>query len=87
MPDSLLGRKLRGPMADWDLTNLLLRRMDAHLAGANYQRSGGKGQKPRPIDLPDSKGRGGNPAAAKPSGAEMAQRLRNMGMIPPGASE
>lgn len=74
-------------MADWDLTNLQLRRIDLLLAGANWQRSGGKGQKPKPIDLPDGKGRGSRPAASKPPGDDIAARLKNLGLIPAGTSE
>lgn len=80
-------RKLRGPMADWDLHALLLRRLDLLLSGANWQRGGGKGQRPKPIQLPDEKGRGNQPAQGAPSGDEIAQRLRNLGLIPAGTSE
>ena len=80
-------RKVRGPMAAWGLPELLLRRIDLRLAGANWQRAGGKGQRPKPIDLPVDKGRGGRPAATKPSGGDIAQRLRNLGLIPPGSSD
>lgn len=83
----MLARKLRGPMADWDLHALLLRRLDLLLAGANWQRGGGKGSRPKPIDLPDSKGRGNRPATSKPSGDNIAQRLRNLGLIPASASD
>jgi hypothetical protein len=73
-------------MAVWGLSELLLRRIDMHLAGANWQRGGGKsGNKPKPIDLPDSAGRGSRPSP-KPSGADIAQRLRNLGHIPPSAT-
>ncbi len=78
------------PMAEWDrvrTTNLLLRRLDVHLAGANWQRGGGKGQRPKPIELPDAKGRGATPARTKPAGADIAQRLQNLGLIPPGQPE
>ena len=80
-PESALVRKLRGPMADWDLHALLLRRLDLHLAGANWQRSGGKGQRPKALDLPDGKTPRQKP---RPSGVDVAQRLRNLGLIPPG---
>lgn len=69
-------------MADWGLTELLLRRVDLHLAGANWQRSGGKGQKPKPVDVSDGKGQGERPATPKPSGADTARMLRNLGLIP-----
>ncbi len=78
-------RKLKGPMAEWGLDALLLRNISHQLAGANWQRSGGKGQKPKPIELPDGKGRGSKPAS-KAAGAEIAQRLKNLGLIPPGAT-
>ncbi len=81
-PESALQRKLRGPMAEWGVTELLLRRIDHQLAGANWQRGGGKGSKPKPLDLPD-KGRR-RPPSSKPVGADVAQRLRNLGLIPPG---
>lgn len=69
-------------MADWDLHALLLRQVDLRLAGANWQRGGGKGQRPTPIELPDGKARGGKATAAKSSGAEIARRLQNLGQIP-----
>lgn len=70
-------------MAEWDLTNLLLRRLDLTLSGANWQRGGGKGSRPKPIELgSDAKGRGKRPAGTKPSGADVAQRLKNLGLIP-----
>lgn len=86
-PESALVRKLRGPMAVWGLEPLLLRQIAHLLAGANWQRSGGKGQKPTPVDLPDRKGRGGTPSPSKPSGADVAQRLQNLGLIPAGTSD
>lgn len=67
-------------MADWSLEALLLRRLDLHLQGANWQRGGGKGPKPKPLDLPDRKKK----RPAKTVGADVAQRLRNLGLIPPG---
>lgn len=69
-------------MAGWGVTELLLRQIDLRLAGANWQRSGGKGQKPKPIPLPD-----GKTGQRKPDGAEVAQRLRNLGLIPAGAGQ
>jgi hypothetical protein len=87
VPESALHRKLRGPMADWDLHALLLRRLDLLLSGANWQRSGGKGNKPKAIELPDGRGRGSRPARSKPSGEDIATRMRNLGLIPPGTTE
>jgi hypothetical protein len=74
-----LQRKLAGPMAPWDMNALLLRQILHTLQGANWQRGGGKGQKPKPIDLPDSK----KQARSRSTGAETAQRLKNLGMLPP----
>ncbi len=74
-------------MAPWGLQELLLRRIDLTLQGANWQRAGGKGQKPKPIELPDNKGRGSKPATSKPSGEDIAARLRNLGLIPAGTTE
>ena len=68
-------------MADWSHEALLLRRLDLHLQGANWQRGGGKGQKPKPLELPDKRRR---TASSKPVGAHVAQRLQNLGLIPPG---
>jgi hypothetical protein len=65
-------------MADWTIEALLQRQMLFALHGANWQRSGGKGPKPKPVDLPDQKQR----PAAKPDGSDIAQRLRNLGLIP-----
>lgn len=78
-------RKLRGPLADWDVQALLLRQIELDVRGLQWQNSGGKGSKPKPIPLPDEKGRGDRPPRAKPSGADVAQRLMNLGMIPAGA--
>ncbi len=77
-------RKVQGPMAAWGVTELLLRRIDHQLAAGNWQRGGGKGQKPKPLDLPDRKR---SAPSAKPVGADIAQRLRNLGLIPPGSSD
>lgn len=64
---------------DWSVTDMLLRQIDLRLAGANWQRGGGKGQKPKPIDLPKQ-----SAPKSKPVGDDIAQRLRNLGLIPPG---
>lgn len=68
-------------MASWDLTAQLLRQIDLRLAGANWQRGGGKGQKPKPIPLPDQKGRADEPL----SGDDIARRLKSLGLFPAGA--
>jgi hypothetical protein len=69
-------------MTQWDMQSLLLRQILLTLQGANWQRSGGKGQRPKPIPLPDDKGNSGQPAKAKSSGADIARRLQNLGQIP-----
>ncbi len=80
-------RKLRGPMAAWGLPELLLRRIDLGIQGGNWQRAGGKGQRPKPVPLPDDKARTGKPAAPKPSGDDIARKLRNLGLIPAGTPD
>jgi hypothetical protein len=70
-------------MSAWTPEALLLRRIDLHLAGANWQRSGGKGQRPKPIDLPSERR---TRQSAKPSGDDIGQRLRNLGLIPAGTT-
>jgi hypothetical protein len=85
--DSLLHKKLRGPMAHWSLEALIQRQTLLAIQGGNWQRGGGKGQKPKPIPLPDDKGRGNKPAPIKASGADIAQRLANLGLIPAGAAD
>lgn len=72
---------MRGPMADWDLPALLLRLIEFNTRARLWQESGGKGQKPKPLVLPDDKARTSRPASSR-SGEETAQRLRNLGMIP-----
>ncbi|MFF0378748.1 hypothetical protein [Actinoplanes missouriensis] len=67
-------------MGAWGVTEFLLRRIDHQLAGANWQRSGGKGAKPKPVELPQQQ----RTPKQKPVGADVAQRLRNLGLIPPG---
>jgi hypothetical protein len=78
-----LDRTRRGPMAAWGVSEMLLRQIDLRLAGANWQRSGGKGTKPKPVDLPDKKRR---LPSSKAASADVAQRLMNLGLIPPGSS-
>jgi hypothetical protein len=72
-------------MAAWGVPELLLRQIDLRLAGANWQRSGGKGQKPKPVPLPDDRSRGDRPAPAR-STPDVGERLRNLGLIPAGTT-
>lgn len=75
-------RKLRGDAADWTLTEVLLARLDFRLAGANWQRSGGRGGKPQPLEVPGSKADGKPQKSRAERGEDAAQRLRNLGLIP-----
>lgn len=84
---SRLVRKLRGPMAEWGTQEFLLRNIEFHLAGANWQRGGGKKlTRPKLIPLPDGKGRGGQPSSTR-VGGDLEKRLRSAGLIPPGSSD
>ncbi|WP_431728575.1 hypothetical protein [Verrucosispora sp. TAA-831] len=72
-----------GPTADLAVSDYLLRRIELRLAGANWQRGGGKGKRPEPVPLPGEQPKG----ASRPQpvdGDDVAQRLRNLGLIPPG---
>jgi hypothetical protein len=73
-------RTQRGPMADWTLEALLLRNVEFGIRGLQWQNAG-KGQKPKPIELPDDKARTSEPAGHRSEPPEI-QRLRNLGMIP-----
>ncbi len=63
-------------MAAWSTEALLLRQVLYAIQGGNWQRGGGKGKKPKPVDLPDGNG------AQKASGADIARGLQNLGQIP-----
>jgi len=54
-PDSAFGRELAGDAAGVTLADQILARVELHLAGANWQRGGGKGMKPKPIELPNAR--------------------------------
>jgi hypothetical protein len=70
-----------GDSVDWSVGDYLLARI-AHLAaGANWQRSGGKGPKPKPIKVPDGRKRRSTKSRAE-RGADTARRLRNLGLLP-----
>lgn len=65
------------------MADYLLRRIEHRLAGANWQRSGGKGKRPEPVALPgDKKASGGQSRADR--NAATVERLRNLGLIPGG---
>ncbi len=70
-------RGIRGPMADWDVTALLLRNIEFGIRGLQWQNAG-KGQRPSPIPLPD----GDRPGPARPAGVDVAHRLAALGLIP-----
>lgn len=65
---------LHGDAARWGVTEHLLATTIDVLAGANWQRSGGKGPKPKPIPRPD-------PRAEKRK-REYVARLRRLNLIP-----
>jgi hypothetical protein len=75
-PESALKRKLRGPSADWDITAQLLRLIEFDLRGANWQRSGGKGQRPELLPMP-----GDETGQRRQPGPDVMQRLRNLGLL------
>lgn len=62
---------------------MLLRRIELRQAQLVWQNGGGKGDRPKPIPLPDDKMRTGKPAG-RIEGAEAAQRLKNLGLFPAG---
>ncbi len=77
--ESALIRKLRGPLADWDVHAYLLRLIEYNVRAANWQRAGKKGApKPKPLELP------GEAAAKKTADADSEQKLRNLGLVPVG---
>ncbi|MFY1595495.1 hypothetical protein [Micromonospora sp. WMMD737] len=75
-----------GPAADVSIDTYLLRRIELRLAGANWQRGGGKGKRPEPVPLPGEKPISA-PKAQAPNGDDVAQRLRNLGLIPAAAGQ
>ncbi|WP_157239519.1 hypothetical protein [Catenuloplanes japonicus] len=44
----------------------------------NWQRGGGKGRRPKPIEIPDGKPK----KSAAQRGEDLARRMRNLGLIP-----
>lgn len=52
---SALARSMSGAEAQWGVTEYLLAQVVDALNGANWQRGGGKGQKPKPTPRPGAK--------------------------------
>lgn len=75
--DSALARDLLGPRAAWRVDTVLLARIAYLLDGANWQRSGGTGMRPRPLRPPEPR-----PRHRRREGADAARRLRNLGLLP-----
>lgn len=71
--DSALGIALHGDAARWGVGEHLLAMAVDVLVGANWQRGGGKGQKPKPIPRPDPR--------AERRKRDYVQRLQRMGLI------
>lgn len=53
-PSSATLREIHGPMVAWGVTDYLLANVVDQLAGANWQRGGGKGRRPKPLPRPKS---------------------------------
>jgi len=74
MPDgSALALDMHGESATWGVTDHLLATVIDLLNGANWQRGGGKGQKPAPFTRPKPKG---DPSRIDPK--VLADRLRKL---------
>jgi len=70
-----------GPAADVSIDTYLLRRVELRAAQLVWQNGGGKGKRPEPVPLPGEK----PSKSAKTqqfSGGDVAQRLRNLRLIP-----
>lgn len=52
--DTAYGRSAAGTAAGWGIGEYLLAIVADRLAGANWQRGGGKGSRPRPLPRPTS---------------------------------
>jgi hypothetical protein len=65
---------LHGDAAHWGVSEHLLATTIDVLQGANWQRSGGKGLKPKPIPRPDPR--------AEKRRRDYVARLRRLGLIP-----
>ncbi|MEV1331121.1 hypothetical protein AB0J20_16265 [Micromonospora costi] len=74
--NSPLGVALNGDAARWGVTEHLLATAVDALLGANWQRGGGKGQRPKPVKRPD--------ARAEKRRREYVGRLERLGLIKTG---
>lgn len=73
---SPLGVALHGDAARWGVSEHLLATAVDALLGANWQRSGGKGAKPKPVRRPDPR--------AEKKRREYVGRLQRLGLIKAG---
>ncbi len=79
-PNSAVHVAVHGPAASWTVSDYLAAAQVDLLAGANWQRAGGKGRRPKPIDRP-----GAQPANRQRMGTqsipldEIKDRLANWG--------
>ncbi|RKR92767.1 hypothetical protein BDK92_7247 [Micromonospora pisi] len=83
--DSALYRELAGDNADVDLGDHLLAHIGTLLAGANWQRGGGKGSRPKPVKVgaDTAKQPADRPVKTRQQrGDDYAARLANLGLIP-----
>lgn len=71
--DSPYGVAINGEAARWGVTEHLLAGAVDALLGANWQRGGGKGQRPKPVPRPD--------ARAEKRRREYVGRLQRLGLI------
>lgn len=67
-----------GESVDWDVNTYLLAKIAHIVAGANWQRGGGKGPKPKPIKPPTGKPR----RSKRDRRADGMRRMRNLGLMP-----
>ena len=54
-PGSAVDRSIRGQCATWTISDYLLARAVDALEAANWQRGGGKGSRPKPVQRPESR--------------------------------
>lgn len=73
-------REVVGEPAEWSIDTHLLAYACYLLAGANWQRGGGKGQRPKLIRPRNPQRRGSGKRNV--DGAAVARRLANLGLLP-----